>query len=122
MNGGYAEIDRFARPGAEMLRGDWLVCSSNMAALDAFEAEVRERKVEGVREAAEVGRCVRVSAALEPSGASVRQASDGICRSVVASRATFVSWSAALGDTFLYIHPRGWSLSRLQNGQAIRKG
>ena len=109
---GYAEFERLA--ARERLLGekavtDHRVCSSDPAALAAFEKNVLFRGLHSER-TVEGGKCVRVVVPVDPNAESAMAASQRICSQARLAGARYASWNSLLGGINL-IHVSGGSVS-----------
>ncbi len=99
-NGGYAELERLGvreRILGEKAVMDHRVCSSDPAALAAFEKSVLFRGLHSERTVAG-GKCVSVKVPVDPNADSAQAASRQICEQARLSGARYDSWSSLLGS------------------------
>ncbi len=102
-NGGHAELERLAvreRILGEKVTMDHRVCSSDPAALAAFEKSVLFRGLHSERTVAG-GKCVSVMVPVDPNADSARAASRQMCEQARLAGARYDSWSSLLGGNHL---------------------
>lgn len=102
-SGGYAEFERLAvreRILSQKVVMELRVCSSDPAALVAFEKSVLFRGLHSER-TVEGGKCVRVEVPVDPSADSAQAASLRICEQARLAGARYASWNSTLGGTNL---------------------
>ena len=103
---GYAQFERLAvreRVLGEKVVTDHRICSSDPAALAAFEKSVLFRGLHSER-TVEGGKCVKVEVPTDPNAESARAASERICHQAQLAGARYASWNSILGGiNLLYV-------------------
>lgn len=106
---GFAELQRLAvreRVLGEKVVMDHRVCSSDPAALVAFEKSVLFRGLHSER-TVEGGKCVRVEVEADPNAESAQAESRRICEQARLAGARYASWNAVLGgNNLLFVSGR----------------
>jgi len=100
---GFAEFERLAvreRVLSERVDTDHRVCSSDPAALAAFQKSVLFRGLHSER-TVDGGQCVKVDVPVDPSAESAREASRQICEQARLTGARYASWNSVLGGNNL---------------------
>jgi len=106
---GFAEFQRLAvreRVLGQKVLMDHRVCSSDPAALAAFEKGVLFRGLHSER-TVEGGNCVKVDAESDPNAESAKAAAQRICEQARLAGARYESWSSLLGgNNILFVSGR----------------
>jgi len=100
---GFAEFERLAvreRVLSEKVVMDHRVCSSDPAALAAFEKSVLFRGLHSERTVTD-GKCVKVEVPVDPNADSAKAASIKICEQARLAGARYASWNSTLGGNNL---------------------
>jgi len=100
---GFSEFERLAvreQVLSEKVVMDHRVCSSDPAALAAFEKSVLFRGLHSERTVAG-GKCVKVEVLVDPSAGSAKAASNKICEQARLAGARYASWNSTLGGNNL---------------------
>ena len=96
---GFAQFERLAvreRILGEKVLTDHRACSSDPAALAAFERNVLFRGLHSER-TVEGGKCVRVEVPVDPNAESAKSASQRICTQARLAGVRYASWNSVLG-------------------------
>lgn len=106
---GFAELQRLAvreRVLGQKVAMEHRVCSSDPAALAAFEKSVLFRGLHSER-TVEGGKCVKVEVEADPNAESAQAESRRICEQARLAGARYASWNAVLGgNNLLFVSGR----------------